>query len=385
MHREESMSYPTIYLRDETMREGMQIESADIPVAVKVALTNKLAQTGLKTLVVGYFASPKYTPQMKDVDEIISQLAPVPGVKFEAGAPNAKGRERRAAHVPPLTVNEGKHSRPTLSVRLSDTFERRNTNTTQAQQIARWPKIVEQAIADGATEAKISLSSPWGSNFEGPYSDEERMAMFERMHKLWDEAGIPVTAIGFSDAESWGMPHVVERNLQMVLERWPNIRHFSFHIHNARGTALAQIYAILRVLDDRHTASFESTCGGIGGCPYCGNGRATGMAPTEDVIVMLEEMGIKTGVDIKKLVEFCWDLEAAIGRPLMGHVSKCGWLPRNAEELYDPNLPFVETYEQARHFIKGKEVTEGGVYPWREPIPAPSRPYGGKQPIAVPN
>jgi hydroxymethylglutaryl-CoA lyase len=255
-----------------------------------------------------------------------------------------------------------------------------------AQQISRWSKIIEQAKANGATEAGIALSSPWGSNYEGPVSEEERIEWFEYMHAQWDEAGIPVTEIGWSDAESWGMPHLLEQNVSWARDRWPDLQHFSFHIHNARGTALAQIYTLLRILDERHHVHFESTCGGIGGCPYCGNGRATGMAPTEDVIVMLEEMGIKTGVDIEKLVKFCWHLEEVIGRPLMGHVSKCGWLPRNAGELYDPNLPFVETYEQARHFLKGKEVTEGGVYPWREPIPAPSRPYGGRvhPPASVP-
>lgn len=369
------MSYPTIHLRDETMREGMQIESVDIPASVKVDLTNKLAQTGLKNLVIGYFASPKYTPQMKDIDEIISSITPVPGVTYAAGAPNARGRERRAQLSPPLSLTEGRLARPMLSVRISDTFQRRNTNSSMHDQIAKWPSIVAKAKESGATEAGISISSPWGSNFEGRVTDAERMEWFERMHTLWDEAGIPVTAIGYSDAESWAMPHVVERNLEMILEKWPEIVHFFFHIHDARGTAMAQIYTIMRVLDDRHHFHLESACGGIGGCPYCGNGRAAGMVPTEDLIVMLEEMGIDTGVDIKKLVEFCWELEEALGRPLMGHVSKAGWIPRNADELYDPNMPFVETYEQARHFILGKEVTEGGLYPWKDPIPAPSRPY----------
>lgn len=369
------MSYPTVHLRDETMREGMQIESAEIPASVKVDLTNKLAQTGLTNLVIGYFAHPKYTPQMADIDEIIAAITPVPGVTYAAGAPNAKGRERRAQLSPPLDLTEGRLARPTLSVRLSDTFQRRNTNSSNQKQIDKWPEIVAKAVESGATEAGISLSSPWGSNFEGRYSDNERMAWFERMHALWDEVGIPVTSIGFSDAESWAMPHVVERNLEMVLERWPDLRHFFFHIHNARGTGLAQVYTIMRILDDRHHLHMESACGGIGGCPYCGNGRAAGMVPTEDLVVMLEEMGIDTGVDIQKLVEFCWDLEEAIGRPLMGHVSKAGWIPRNADELYDPNLPFVETYEQARHFLLGKSVTEGGIYPWREPIPPASRPY----------
>src|SRR5580704_8215530 len=102
------------------------------------------------------------------------------------------------------------------------------------------------------------------------------------------------------------------------------------------------------------------------------------MELTEFLIVMLEEMGIPTGVDIEKLVRFCWHLEEVLGRPLMGHVSKVGWLPRKADELYDPNLPFVETYAEARHFLLGRHVTDGGVYPWREPVPGLTRPFGGR-------
>jgi hydroxymethylglutaryl-CoA lyase len=370
------MSYPQVDIRDETMREGMQIESVDITVAQKIALINELSNTGLKHLVVGYFASPKFTPQMKDVDEIIQGFTPVPGVTYTAGAPNAKGRERRAAHVPPLTTKAGRDTRPLLDVRMSDTFQRRNTQSTQASQIARWPSVVAKAKESGATEAGIQIGCAWGCNFEGPFTDNERMTMLRRSHAMWDQAGIPVTAIGFSDPVSWGMPHTIKRNIELVLTEWPDLKNFYFHIHNARGTALAQIYAALESLDDRHVLQVDTTCGGIGGCPYCGNGRATGMAPTEDLVVMLEEMGIPTGVDIKALVEFVWNLERVLGRKLMGHVSRSGWLPREADELYDPNLPFVETFEQGEHFMLGKEVTAGGVYPWRESIPAPAHAYG---------
>jgi hydroxymethylglutaryl-CoA lyase len=118
--------------------------------------------------------------------------------------------------------------------------------------------------------------------------------------------------------------------------------------------------------------SIDTTIGGIGGCPYCGNGRATGMAPTEDVVVMLEAMGIDTGVDIKKLVECVWTLEEILARPTMGHVSKAGWLPEG-RELYDPDMPFVETHEQARHFISGPAVYEGAMSPWGEPIVSAQR------------
>lgn len=369
------MSYPKVEIRDQTMREGMQIESVDITVDQKVDLINRLSQTGLKNLVIGYFASPKFTPQMADVDELMRRFTPVAGVRYTAGAPNAKGRERRAAFVPPLSL-AGRDSRPELNVRLSDTFQRRNTQSSQADQLARWPAKVAKAVASGATEAGIAIGAAWGCNFEGPYSDAERFALLGHAHQMWDEAGIAVTQIGFSDPMSWGMPHVLRRNLERVLTQWPDITHFFFHIHNARGTALAQIYTALEVLDDRHDILVDTTCGGVGGCPYCGNGRAASMAPTEDVVVMLEDMGISTGVDIKALVEFVWELEKVLGRHTIGHVSRAGWLPRDADELYDPNMPFVQTFEEASHFLFGKEVTETGMSPWRAPIPAPAHRYG---------
>jgi hydroxymethylglutaryl-CoA lyase len=98
------------------------------------------------------------------------------------------------------------------------------------------------------------------------------------------------------------------------------------------------------------------------------------MAATEDLVNMLEEMGIETGVDLGALIEAVWLLEEIIGRQVPGHVSKTGPLPRGAQ-VYDPNIPFVETFEEARHFRLGSAVVEGQVSPWREPIPPP-RPRG---------
>jgi hydroxymethylglutaryl-CoA lyase len=196
--------------------------------------------------------------------------------------------------------------------------------------------------------------------------------MIGRMHDVWAGVDIPVTTIGFADPMSWGMPHTVGRNVAQVIERWPDITRFNFHIHNARGSGIAQIYAVLEVLDERHEVSFDTSCGGIGGCPYCGNGRAAAMVPTEDAVVMLESMGIETGVDLRKLVAFCWKLEKVIGQSLFGHVSRAGWLPRTADELYDPNLPFVVTDEAARHFMGDADRPLDGVRPWLVPIPTPT-------------
>ncbi|HSQ05845.1 MAG TPA: hypothetical protein VLN59_17535, partial [Burkholderiales bacterium] len=107
---------------------------------------------------------------------------------------------------------------------------------------------------------------------------------------------------------------------------------------------------------------------GVGGCPYCGNGRATGMMPTEDFMHMLEGMGIETGVDLDKLVECVWLLEKVLGRQAWGHVSRAGPRPMKKERLFSANAPFVETLEQAKHFLYGPKLYEGGIYPWVEPI-----------------
>jgi hydroxymethylglutaryl-CoA lyase len=135
--------------------------------------------------------------------------------------------------------------------------------------------------------------------------------------------------------------------------------------------AITSAYAAIKALDGDHTLHLQGTIGGIGGCPYCGNGQATGMAPTEDFMHMLEGMGIETGVNLDKLIECVWMLEKMIGRYAWGHVSRCGPRPIKPEQFYDANAPFVETVEQAKHFKLGPEIYEGCIYPWDKPITSP--------------
>ena len=362
------MSYPQVHIVEECMREGMQIESVDISIADRVRLLDALSDTGLETIVVGSFVSPKYTPQMAAIDELMGRFTPRPGVVYSAVALNDKGRERAAAFTPPLSPPSAP---PTLFCHLCDTFTRRNANTSQAQEVERWPRIVAAALERGAREAGIAINTAWGSNFEGSFTLAEGIEMLEREHALWDEAGIAVTRVQLGDPMSWCMPHRVEESLEAIRERWPEIRYFHLHLHDGRGMALPSIYAALRVLDERDELQIETTAGGVGGCPYCGNGRATGMAATEDVVNMLEEMGIQTGVDLDRLIGAVWMLEEIISRPTPGHVSKAGPLP-HGDRLYDANLPLVETHAEARHFRLGEQACAHQVRPWREPIPEPA-------------
>ena len=366
--------YPQIILTEEGMRDGLQIEDANIPVDKKVALLDALSETGLKRIVVGSFVSPKYTPQMKHIDEIMHKFHPKPGVTYLALALNAKGVERSQEYSPPLTIERSNgwvRGRPKLFCHMCDVFIRRNTNRSQLQEMASWPATIAAAKEKGAKEAGIGINATFGSNFVGDFTVEMVMKFLEKQHALWDDAGIKVVEVSIGDPMGWCHPQKVEQILGQIKQRWPDIHDFSCHLHNARGMAVASTYAAITSLDSSDVLRLETTIGGIGGCPYCGTGQATGMAPTEDIVHMLEGMGIDTGVDLDKLIDCVWMLEEMLGRMAWGHVSRAGPRPARPDQFFSANAPFVETLDQARHFKLGPEQYDGCIVPWSEPITSP--------------
>ncbi|MCH2502768.1 MAG: citramalate synthase [Dehalococcoidia bacterium] len=363
--------WPKVKYKEEGMREGMQIEDAQISVDDKVELLDMLSETGLQQIVVGSFVSPKWTPQMERIDEIVTKFKPKPGVTYTALALNSRGVERAKAYSPPLTIE--RDAFPRLNVHMCDVFVRRNTNRTQMQEMERWPQVIAQAQELNIKEAGIGTNASWGSNFLGEFPVDNLMKMLERQHSMWDEVGIDVRSASMGDPMSHCTPAKVEESVYRVKETWPEINHIRLHLHNGRNMAIASAYAAMRVLGPDDTLEIDGTIGGFGGCPYCGNGRATGMAPTEDLLHMMDDMGIPTGVDIDKLVECVWAAEKIMGRELYGHVSKAGPRPKTLDRLYDIDMPFVETTEQAKHFKVGPGAYEGGIYPYSEPITSPYR------------
>ena len=363
--------WPKVRYKEEGMREGMQIEDQNISVDDKVELLDMLSETGLQQIVVGSFVSPKWTPQMERIDEIVTRFNPKPGFTYTALALNSRGVERARAYSPPLTIERDVY--PRLNVHMCDVFVRRNTNRSQMQEMERWPQVIAQAQELNIKEAGIGTNASWGSNFMGEFPVDNLMTMLERQHSMWDEVGIDVRSASMGDPMSHCTPAKVEESVYRVKEMWPEINHIRLHLHNGRNMAIASAYAAMKVLGPDDTLEIDGTIGGFGGCPYCGNGRATGMAPTEDLLHMMEDMGIPTGVDIDKLIDCVWTAERIMGRELYGHVSKAGPRPKTLDQLYDINAPFVETTEQAKHFKKGPEVYEGGIYPYSEPITSPYR------------
>ncbi|MEU7817801.1 citramalate synthase [Pseudonocardia sp. NPDC049154] len=359
---------PRVRIVDETMREGMQIEDAAIPTARKVELLDALSSTGLRHLVVGSFVSPRWVPQMADVEGVLAGFTPVPGVEYTALALNEKGAERRTRHVPPLTVD----SRPRLTVHACDVFVQRNTNRTQAQEIAGWDKAVAAAVESGSTAATVRLGAAFGSNWTGDVAVGDGLALIERMMRAWEDAGIVADTVWLGDPMGWSHPLRMEAYVRGILARWPGVRHLHLHLHDQRGAALVSAWTALRLLPAHMTLTIDAAVGGIGGCPYCGNGRATGMIPTEDLVDLLEEAGIDTGVDRDRLIEVALLAADVVGRPLHGRLPLAGPRPRGAR-LYPMDMPFVETVEQAAHFRLGRAAYAGAPSPWRTPITSHQR------------
>jgi hydroxymethylglutaryl-CoA lyase len=353
-------SYPKVEIIEEGMREGMQIESEAITVDAKIALLDALSVTGLKTIVVGSFVSPKWTPQMANIDELVTRFTPRDGVTYTALALNERGRERMSQYMPPLSESK---ELPRTFVHLCDVFVRRNTNRSQQDEIDLWPSVIERTVASGARSAGIAINAAWGSNWLGPFEEEYRMEMLERQHELWTAAGVTVDKVWIGDPMAWNVPYQVSSQLRAIQERWPEIERFHLHLHDARGTAMLSAYEALKVLRKDQTLVLDTSIGGMGGCPYGGHGRMTRMIPTEDLVDLLNELGVPTGIDIDRLIEAAVLAEEVVGHSLWGHVSKAGPRPRG-EALFPMDLPFIETEEQAQHFRLGRKAYEGARSPW---------------------
>lgn len=362
------MGWPTVIYGEEIVREGFGIADQAIPVSARVELIEALSRTGLKRLSVGAFVSPRYVPQMACFEELLRSFKPAPGVAYLTFAHTAKARRIASQFSPPLTIED---EWCTLFIDICDVHQRRNVNRSIEQGMQAWSETIDDARARGITKARVAIYSAWGSNFLGRFGLEYRLSMIARQIDLARAAGLQVLEIGLHDSQSFCLPHLMEQDLLEIKRRWPGVRQFHLHMHDARGMALASLYAALRTLDESDTMVVDGTLGGLGGGQYCGNGIASGMVPTEDFLHMLEGMGIETGVDLDKVIECVWLLERLLGVTAPGRVSKAGPRP-GPGRFYDPNLPAVESLAAARHFKHGPAAYAAeGYSPWKEPITGP--------------
>ena len=272
-------------------RDGLQNEKAAISTADKVAFVNKLSRAGLPVVEVTAFVSPKWVPQMADAADVMAAIERAPGTRYTALVPNLAGLERaQAAGVTEVAIFAA----------ASETFSRRNINQGIDDSLKTYRAVTARAQAVGI-RVRAYLSTAFGCPFEGPV-DAARVA---DISAALIEMGAFEVAV--SDTIGIAHPGQVPAVLEAVAARVP-LSQIALHFHDTRGTALANVLTAL----PHGVATFDASCGGLGGCPYAPG--ATGNLATEDLIYMLDGLGIETGVRLDGLLEASGFIE-----PLVAH------------------------------------------------------------------
>ena len=274
-------------------RDGLQNEAVTLSVEDRISFCDRLVAAGLPVVEVGAFVSPRWVPQMAGSDEVLRRVAKPAGVRLAVLVPNREGYERaRAAGAREIAVFTA----------ASETFSRRNTNATIEESFARFSAFLAEAKGDGL-RVRGYVSTCFGCPYEGAVDPARVVAVALR---LVDE-GCDEVSIG--DTIGVAVPTQVADVVGRLSEAIP-VDHLAVHFHDTRGTALANVLAALQ----QGVSVVDSSAGGLGGCPYAPG--ASGNLATEDLLYMVQGMGIETGADLAAVVEASQALAARLGRVL---------------------------------------------------------------------
>ncbi len=272
-------------------RDGLQNEKQPVATATKIELIERLADAGLTTIEATSFVSPKWVPQLADAAEVYSGIRKRPGVRYPVLVPNLQGYERaRSVGVTEIAVFAA----------ASEAFSRRNINAGIDESLARFAPIMERARADGVA-VRGYVSTVLGC----PYQGEVPLADVVRVARDLYAAGCYEISLG--DTIGIGTPARARALIAAVAAEVP-IAALAVHFHDTRGQALANIYACL----DLGVSVIDASVGGLGGCPYAAG--ASGNVATEDVVYMLTGMGVRTGIDLDRLIATGKWISEVLGR-----------------------------------------------------------------------
>lgn len=286
-------------------RDGLQSIKAIMPTEAKHRWIEALAAAGLREIEVGSFVSPKLLPQMADAAEVVQHARQIPGLDVLALAPNLK--------YATLAIAAGAH-KVTMPVSASRTHSQRNIHMTPEQAIEQVRLVCElrDSSALPRPQIEVGISTAFGCTIEGPVSEDWVM----QMALMLVAAG--ADSIGLSDGSGYANPAQVRRMFTRLKREIGN-KAGAAHLHNTRGQGLANVVAAL----DAGVTTFDASQGGLGGCPYAPG--ATGNIVTEDLVFLLEAMGLRTGIDIDRLLAARAVLATALpGEPLYGYVVDAG-------------------------------------------------------------
>jgi len=304
----------SVRINEEGPREGFQIESAAIPTARKVELIDALSETGLRHMQIVSFVNPKRVPSMADAEQVVAGFKPKPGVDYTGLWLNEKGLER--ARTTGKLALEGK-----ISIYASEKFSMRNNNRTTAQEFEYARRVLDRYKEYGIPVERGSIASAFGCNFQGDIPTSTVLDIVRRIFEIAEENAIVLKEISLADTMAWATPLSIKRTVGAIREKYPDMR-LNLHLHDTRGMGIANAYAGLEMGVDM----FDACVAGLGGCPFAGHKGAAGNVCTEDLAFMCEEMGIKTGLDLERLLDCARLAEDIVGHPLPGSVKFGGSL-----------------------------------------------------------
>lgn len=294
------MNYPSqVRIIDVGPRDGLQNEKQPVPAAVKVELVQRLQEAGLKEIEVTSFVSPKWVPQMADNAEVMAGIERRADVRYSVLTPNLKGFEAAVATRSDEIVVFGA---------ASEAFSQKNINCSIAESIERFAPVVEAALAAGIA-VRGAMSCTVGCPYEGDIAPQQ-VAYLAGLMK-----GIGVQRVDVADTIGVGTPLAVRRAIEAALTHY-DIDHVSGHFHDTYGQALSNTLAAVSM----GVWNFQSSVSGLGGCPYAKG--ATGNVATEDVVFMLNGMGIDTGIALDKLIDAGQFISEHLGRPNGSRVAR---------------------------------------------------------------
>jgi hydroxymethylglutaryl-CoA lyase len=304
----------SVRIREVGPRDGFQNEPETIPTAEKVRLIDLLSAAGLKRLEVTSFVRSDVIPQLSDAEEVLASVQRRDGVSFSVLIPNERGLERA------LGVRD-RFDEINVFVSASETHNRKNVNRSVEESLAGLERTLATARA-ARLRCEGVISTSFGCPYEGEVPPERVFAIAERL------AAAGCEEIGFGDTTGMANPRQVGEFFAAADERLDEVE-LTAHFHNTRGQGLANVLAAL----EQGIESFDSSFGELGGCPVPPG--ATGNISSEDLVSMLHEMGVETGVDLPNLIEASRAAQEVLGRPLGAHVLTAGpvdWLGGQAAE-----------------------------------------------------
>ena len=284
-------------------RDGLQNEAQPVSSADKVELVQRLQAAGLREIEVTSYVSPKWVPQMADNAAVMNSVVRAPGVRYSVLVPNLMGLQAALA--------AGAAARPdevVVFAAATQAFSQRNINCSIEVSIERFAPVVAAARAAGL-KVRGAISCTLGCPYQGAVSADE----VEHLVRLMK--GIGVQHCGIADTIGTGTPRAAQAVMERALKHYP-MSEVSGHFHDTYGQALANIYACMEI--GIHT--FDTSVAGLGGCPYAKG--ATGNVASEDVVFMLQGMGIDTGIDLDALVEAGGFISGVLGRAPVSRVGK---------------------------------------------------------------